>query len=67
MSEIVTFRKHEYRKVGGELHRRPVERDGLTPWDAAWLVLARWSEDYRLVPGEVLNFFTQVQNPAAVL
>lgn len=39
MSEIITHGDYEYRKRGGEIHRRPAEREHLHPVDAAWLVL----------------------------
>ena len=29
---------HEYRCVGGEIHRRPIEREKLPVWQAAWCV-----------------------------
>ena len=35
----VEYKDFEFRKQGGEIHRRPADREGLTPWDAAWLVL----------------------------
>lgn len=39
MAEVVAYKQHEYRMQGGEMHRRPADREGLPPWDAAWLVL----------------------------
>ena len=43
MSEIA-HGEFEYRVQGGEIHRRPIDRDGLAPWDAAWLVLDKKKE-----------------------
>lgn len=34
----VSLAGHEYRYVSGEIHRRPIEREGLSAWDAAWCV-----------------------------
>ena len=45
MAEVITYQRHEYRMQGGEIHRRPADRDGLSSWDAAWLVLNR-EDDY---------------------
>ena len=39
MAAFVTYGEHEYRQQGGEVHRRPADREGLSPRDAAWLVL----------------------------
>lgn len=62
MAEEVTVGGHEYRSKGGEVHRRPADREGLRPWDAAWLVLT--SEQ---VPTAVREHFVQAQDKAAVL
>lgn len=37
----VSLGNQEYRYVGGEVHRRPIEREGLSAWNAAWLVIRR--------------------------
>ncbi len=50
-SGILTFARCEYRYQGGEIHRRPVDREWRTPWDAAWVVL-RPEE----VPPQIMEF-----------
>ena len=65
MADVVRSGPYEYRSQGGEIHRRPAERYGLTPWDAAWLVLLREPQP-AVVPQPVEEFFTLIQNPAAV-
>lgn len=46
--------EYEYRMQGGEIHRRPLDRDGLPPWQAAWLVLDKEKRE-KEVPALVLN------------
>ncbi len=46
----------EYRVQGGELHRRPLNREGLTPWQAAWVVMGT---DPDFVPAVVRQQFSQ--------
>ncbi len=58
MTEIIEFQRNEYRVQGGEVHRRPADRDGLSPWDAAWLVLNH--EEF--IPEPVLNHQAQQRN-----
>ena len=36
---IIACGRWEYRYKGGELQRRPLEREGMSPVQAAWLVL----------------------------
>jgi uncharacterized protein YfaT (DUF1175 family) len=54
MATVVTHGQHEYRRQGGEIHRRPVEREHLKPVDAAWLVLNGTQRQYE-VPDIVLQ------------
>ncbi len=37
--DIFVHGEHEYRCQGGEVHRRPVDRDDVSPFYAAWLVV----------------------------
>ncbi len=48
--ETAIYEGYEYRMQGGEVHRRPVDRQMLHPLDAAWLVLNHGER----VPPEVL-------------
>ncbi len=52
----VTFEGYEYRVQGGELQRRPIYREGLAPWQGAWLVM---NQDSQYVPELVLEQFVQ--------
>ncbi len=54
MAGIVTYGEHEYRIQGGELHRRPAEREHLAPAEAAWLVLNGTQRQYE-VPDVVMQ------------
>ncbi len=52
MAAEVAHGAYEYRTQGGEIHRRPADRDGLTPWEAAWVVV---NDRKRDVPPVVIN------------
>lgn len=58
MTEIIEFQKHEYRVQGGEVHRRPADREGLSAWNAAWLVL----NHKEFIPEPVRNHQAQQRN-----
>ena len=61
----VSLAGHEYRYVSGEIHRRPIEREGLSAWNAAWCVTQK--EDIPSLTREMLLAqFEQAQNQAAV-
>lgn len=59
MAEEILCSGFEYREVGGELQRRPVDRERLSPVDAAWLVLKRDSD---FIPQEVTTHFAQAKD-----
>ena len=62
MTEVIILGSfYEYRQQGGEIHRRPVNREGIKPQDSAWLVLHKEE-----VPYQVREHFTQSQNKSAV-
>lgn len=65
MTAEVAHGAFEYRTQGGEIHRRPIDRERLSPTDAAWLVLNR-DHDRRLVPQPVLAHFEQAKDKGAL-
>lgn len=56
MCKEVTYGSYEYRMQGGEMHRRPIDREGLPPWEGAWLVM---NQPHHHVPQVVRDQFTQ--------
>lgn len=56
--DIFIYGEHEYRCQGGEVHRRPVDREGVLPLYAAWLVI-----DGTKVPSIVRNYFANKFRP----
>lgn len=60
-NEEIEFGGHEYRSQGGEVQRRPAERQGLSVWDAAWLVIPKEDRKKELPP-EVYMHFAQAQD-----
>jgi hypothetical protein len=56
-TEQIEFGEYEYRSQGGEIQRRPADREGLTPWQAAWVVVPR---DDR--PPMVVQHFEQAKD-----
>ncbi len=59
MPDAVAHGEYEYRMQGGEVQRRPADREGLTPWEASWLVLS----DKRDVPALVVSNLQQSVQP----
>ncbi len=58
--DTILFGTHEYRSQGGEIHRRPKEREGLSPWNAAWLVMRKdETDESKMIPGVVLAHFNR--------
>jgi hypothetical protein len=55
MPEIISYGRHEYRTQGGEIHRRPAERQGLAPKDASWLVLNQGEPVPELVRNQLMD------------
>jgi len=55
-NEEIEFGDHEYRSQGGEVHRRPRVREGLSVWDAAWLVIPKEDRESELPPSVHLHF-----------
>jgi len=64
-NEEIEFGEHEYRNQGGEIHRRPKEREGLPAVQAAWLVIPKEDREKELPPA-VFAHFKQAENKAAV-
>lgn len=54
MAEQIELDGYEYRVQGGEVHRRPIDKELLLPWQASWEVVAR--EDR---PNAVVQHFFQ--------
>lgn len=52
----VAYDGFEYRMQGGEMHRRPIDREGLLPWQGAWLVLNQGRDH---IPSVVQQQFAQ--------
>ena len=61
-TQEIEYGQYEYRSQGGEIQRRPREREGLSVWEAAWLVLHKdESDESKMIPSLVLAHFKQAQ------
>jgi hypothetical protein len=54
--EVVPYQRFEYRVQGREMHRRPLDRDGLSAWQAAWEVM---NKEEHFIPAAVQTHFSQ--------
>jgi hypothetical protein len=61
----VALGAHEYRYVGGEVHRRPIERENLPACHAAWLVIHKEGTP-SLTWATLMTNFEQAQNQTAI-
>lgn len=61
MTEIITYGGHEYRQQGGEIHRRPAEREGMNPVDASWLVVSK-KDEANIAPAAVVQHFAEASS-----
>lgn len=52
----VSCEGYEYRVQGGEMHRRPIDQEGLKPWEAAWMVM---NQPHHHVPDMVRKAFSE--------
>lgn len=64
--EELEYGDFQYRSQGGEVQRRPKNREGLSAWDAAWLVLHKdETDESKMVPSVVLSHFKQAKDSRA--